>query len=97
MNGHLPITDWRDTTAQVLHVHAEFCSIDEHGDEPSIDYPGLVRELVEGGFSGYVPGEREGHAFEDVGESDSITLVREQHDLVRRAVHEAMGSAGQGR
>jgi sugar phosphate isomerase/epimerase len=86
MHGHVPVADWADIMPQILHVHAKFYDIDENGDEPSIDYPGLVRTFVEGGYRGYWSSEWEGHAFAEPGEVDPLLLVRRQHDLIRRAL-----------
>ncbi|MDP4332019.1 DUF6379 domain-containing protein [Curtobacterium sp. A7_M15] len=90
MHGHVPIEEWQDIMPQILHVHAKFYDIDEDGNEPAIDYRGLVQEFARGGFSGYMSSEWEGHAFLDVEDADSIALVREQHNLIRRAMHEVM-------
>ncbi len=34
-----PRSEWADIMPQILHVHAKFYDIDEHGQEPAIDYP----------------------------------------------------------
>src|SRR3712207_9522812 len=39
MHGHVDPAEWADIMPQVKHVHAKFYDIDEHGDEPAIDYP----------------------------------------------------------
>jgi hypothetical protein len=74
---------------QIVHVHAKFYDIDEHGNEPAIDYPSIVREFVKGGYRGYFSSEWEGHAFADLDEADPIDLVRKQHALIRRSIAEA--------
>ena len=85
MHGHVDPREWADIMPQILHVHAKFYDIDEHGQEPAIDYPELVRVFVEGGYRGYWSSEWEGHAFAELGEVDPLLLVRRQHDLIRRA------------
>ncbi|WP_374312955.1 DUF6379 domain-containing protein [Microbacterium sp.] len=88
MHGHVDPREWADIMPQILHVHAKFYDIDEHGQEPAIDYPELVRVFVEGGYRGYWSSEWEGHAFAELGEVDPLLLVRRQHDLIRRAMRE---------
>jgi hypothetical protein len=88
MHGHVAPREWADIMPQILHVHAKFYDIDEHGQEPAIDYPELVRVFVEGGYRGYWSSEWEGHAFAELGEVDPLLLVRRQHDLIRRTMRE---------
>ncbi|WP_394770183.1 DUF6379 domain-containing protein [Lacisediminihabitans sp.] len=86
MHGHVAPTEWSDIMPQIKHVHAKFYDIDENGQEPAIDYPGLVRVFVEGGYRGYWSSEWEGHAFAELGEVDPLVLVRRQHDLIRASM-----------
>jgi sugar phosphate isomerase/epimerase len=86
MHGHVDPREWADIMPQILHVHAKFYDIDEHGQEPAIDYPELVRVFVEGGYRGYWSSEWEGHAFAELGEVDPLVLVRRQHDLIRASM-----------
>lgn len=86
MHGHVAPQEWADIMPQILHVHAKFYDIDEHGQEPAIDYPELVRVFVEGGYRGYWSSEWEGHAFAELGEVDPLVLVRRQHDLIRASM-----------
>jgi sugar phosphate isomerase/epimerase len=86
MHGHVDPRGWADIMPQILHVHGKFYDIDEHGQEPAIDYPELVRVFVEGGYRGYWSSEWEGHAFAELGEVDPLLLVRRQHDLIRRSM-----------
>jgi len=86
MHGHVDPREWADIMPQILHVHAKFYDIDEHGQEPAIDYPEHVRVFVENGYRGYWSSEWEGHAFAELGEVDPLLLVRRQHDLIRGAM-----------
>lgn len=90
MHGHVKPAEWADIMPQIMHVHAKFYDIDEHGYEPAIDYPELVRVFVEGGYRGYWSSEWEGHAFAELGEVDPLLLVRKQHDLIRRSMRAAV-------
>lgn len=93
MHGHVSPAEWADIMPQILHVHAKFYDIDEHGDEPAIDYPELVRVFVEGGYRGYWSSEWEGHAFAELGEVDPLLLVRKQHDLIRKSMRSVPATA----
>jgi hypothetical protein len=86
MHGLVPPEEWLDIMPQMFHVHAKFYDIDDNGDEPAMDIPRIVRQFVEGGYTGYLSSEWEGHAFADLGESDPIDLVKKQHALMRRAI-----------
>ncbi len=93
MHGHVSPKEWADIMPQIMHVHAKFYDIDEHGNEPAIDYPELVRVFVEGGYRGYWSSEWEGHAFAELGDVDPLLLVRQQHDLIRKSMRTALASA----
>ena len=93
MHGHVDPREWADIMPQILHVHAKFYDIDEHGEEPAIDYPELVRVFVEGGYRGYWSSEWEGHAFAELGEVDPLLLVRRQHDLIRASMRAVVAHA----
>lgn len=86
MHGLVPPEEWLDIMPQIFHVHAKFYAIDENGDEPAMDIPRIVRQFVEGGYSGYLSSEWEGHAFADLGEDDPIDLVQKQHVLMSTAI-----------
>ena len=73
--------------AQALAVATRLA---DHGDEPAIDYPALVKVFVDEGWSGYWSSEWEGHAFLDLDEADPLDLVRKQHDLIRRSIRAAL-------
>ena len=94
MHGHVDPAEWADIMPQIKHVHAKFYDIDENGDEPAIDYPAIVREFVNGGYSGFFSSEWEGHAFADLDEADPVDLVRKQHDLIRRSITAALTEQG---
>lgn len=86
MHGHVDPREWADIMPRIVHVHAKFYDIDEHGDEPAIDYPALVEQFVRGGYDGWFSSEWEGHAFADLDEADPVDLIRRQHALIRRSV-----------
>jgi hypothetical protein len=90
MHGLVAPEEWLDIMPQMVHVHAKFFDIDENGDEPAMDIPRIVRQFVEGGYTGYLSSEWEGHAFADLGEADPIALMKGQHALMRCAVEDAV-------
>jgi sugar phosphate isomerase/epimerase len=92
MHGLVPPEEWLDIMPQIFHVHAKFYDIDDEGNEPAMDIPRIVRQFVDGGYRGYLSSEWEGHAFADLGESDPIVLVQQQHRLMRRAIEEAVAA-----
>jgi sugar phosphate isomerase/epimerase len=92
MHGHVDPAEWADIMPQIVHVHAKFYDIDEDGEEPAIDYPAIVGQLVRGGYAGFMSSEWEGHAFADLDEADPIDLVVKQHDLIRRSIRDCLAS-----
>jgi len=90
MHGLVPPEEWMDIMPITFHVHAKFFDIDEHGNEPAMDVPRILKQFVDGGYRGYLSSEWEGHAFADLGEADPATLVGKQHDLMRRAIEQAV-------
>jgi hypothetical protein len=96
MHGHVDPAEWADIMPQIVHVHAKFYDIDENGNEPAIDYPAIVAQFVQGGYSGYWSSEWEGHAFADLDEADPIDLIAKQHELIRRSVGDALTAVPAG-
>jgi len=88
MHGLVAPEEWLDIMPQIFHVHAKFYDIDANGDEPAMDIPRIVKQFVDGGYTGYLSSEWEGHAFADLGEADPIDLVKKQHTLMRRAIEQ---------
>jgi hypothetical protein len=86
MHGLVPPEEWMDIMPQIFHVHSKFYDIDENGDEPAMDVPRIIKQFVDGGYTGYLSSEWEGHAFADLGESDPIELVKAQHRLITRSI-----------
>ena len=90
MHGHVDPAEWADIMPQIVHVHAKFYDIDQNGNEPVIDYPGIVAQFVRGAYSGYWSSEWEGHAFADLDDADPIDLIAKQHELIRRSIRVAL-------
>lgn len=97
MHGLVEPEEWLDIMPQIFHVHAKFYDIDEHGQEPAMDTARIVRQFAKGGYTGYLSSEWEGHAFADLGESDPIEQVAQQHALMRQAIEDEVAEqAGAG-
>jgi hypothetical protein len=97
MHGLVAPEEWLDIMPITFHVHAKFFDIDDHGDEPAMDVPRIIKQFVDGGYQGYLSSEWEGHAFADLGEADPVTLVQKQHDLIRRSIEQAVADRDAGR
>lgn len=44
----------------IIHCHGKFYEMDENNEETTLDYPGILAALVEGGYDGYISAEYEG-------------------------------------
>ena len=86
MFGREPIEGWRELAGRVFHVHGKNYEFDNDGNEPSIDYPGIVKILKDINFDGYISTEWEGHVFKGPGEADSFEEVAKHQALIRRCL-----------
>jgi hypothetical protein len=84
MNGRQPIELWQEVMPQVIHLHGKFYGFDENGEEPSIDYPAILKTFHEAGYQGYIASEYEGSAFTD--EFDAFDMVEKQHQLFKKVL-----------
>ncbi|MBD0294923.1 MAG: hypothetical protein ICV84_06940, partial [Flavisolibacter sp.] len=57
MNGRQSVEAWKEIVPQTVHLHGKFYGIDESGEEPSIDYEGIIKAFYEGGYKGYLSSE----------------------------------------
>jgi sugar phosphate isomerase/epimerase len=78
--------EWLDVMPQVVHVHGKFYSM-ENGEEPSIDYPALMKVFKQGGYNGYISSEWEGHIFTD--EISGFDIVKEHQEFCTRLLADA--------
>ncbi len=56
---------WLEIMPQVVHIHGKFYHFDENGSESAIPYEKILPVFVEGGYSGFMSSEWEGHFFCD--------------------------------
>ena len=68
----------------IRHVHGKFFDIDETGNEQAVDHETLLRDLVEGGYTGFISSEWEGWHWID--NKDPFDEIAAQHDLSRRVL-----------
>lgn len=88
MFGTHPVDDWREIAGQVVHVHGKCYQFDADGQEPTMDYPRILRVLADGGYEGFVSAEWEGHAFFEPQEVDPFEMVAAQQALVRSCLEQ---------
>ena len=86
MHGRQEPRRWSEIMDRVVHVHAKFYGLDDNGDEPSIDNATIIDILVDGGYTGYMSSEWEGHAYTDA--VSGWDMVAGQHALFRRLLSE---------
>ncbi|MFO1428079.1 MAG: TIM barrel protein [Steroidobacteraceae bacterium] len=77
------VRSWLEIMPQIIHVHGKFYGFDAAGNEASIDYPALIRVLVEGGYQGYMSSEYEGHMYSD---ASAFEALAKHHALCRRVL-----------
>ena len=77
------VRSWLEIMPQIIHVHGKFYGFDAEGNEASIDYPALLKVLVEGGYQGYLSSEYEGHMYS---EASAFEAVSKHHALCRRVL-----------
>lgn len=73
---------FKEIIPYVLYCHGKFYYITEDYKDPSIPYDTIIKLLKEGGFSGYICSEYEGHMFGHMG--DPVELVRRHLVMERR-------------
>ena len=44
----------------IVHCHGKFYEMDDNNEETTIDYPGIIKALIDGGYNGYISAEYEG-------------------------------------
>lgn len=70
--------------SKLVYVHGKFYDIDAEGQVDNIDYPKVMKALVDGGYKGYISSEFEGNRrMNDAGWVDEIEYVRKHQELMR--------------
>lgn len=79
--GGQPPEKWAEIMPRVVHVHGKFFDIDEHGEEPSVDYAALMRVFRDAGYTGTISSEWEGSSWAP--EPDGFAMVAAHQALLR--------------
>jgi sugar phosphate isomerase/epimerase len=79
MHGRMQPERWADFFPHVVHVHGKFYGVVD-GQDPSIDYPAILRVLREEHYTGFISSEYEAHAYSD--RYNAFDQVRAQHDML---------------
>lgn len=77
-----PPEQWAEVMPRVVHIHGKFYGFDETGEEPSVDYAALMRVFRDGGYTGFMSSEWEGHAYTD--EFSGFEMVKQHQTLCRK-------------
>jgi sugar phosphate isomerase/epimerase len=72
---------WLEIMPQIIHIHGKCYDFDASGSETSIPYEELIPVFVEGGFSGFMSSEWEGHLYS---QASGFEMVRKHQALCRR-------------
>jgi sugar phosphate isomerase/epimerase len=86
--GHEDPKSLYEIMPHIFHVHGKFFGIDPAtGEEPACRYPEVIAALKNGGFSGYISTEYEGHHW--VPDGDALWQIRAHHAMVRKFLAQA--------
>ena len=72
---------WLEIMPQIIHVHCKFYDFDAAGNETTVAYDELLPLFVQGGYTGYLSSEWEGHMYS---RGSGIEAVQKHHALSRR-------------
>ena len=72
---------WLEIMPQIVHIHGKFHDLDENGEVPGVPYDQLLPVFVEGGYTGFMSSEWEGHFFSD---ESGLEKVEAHHRLCNR-------------
>lgn len=81
MFGKADPKSWQELMPEVVHIHGKFFGFDAQGNEECIDYPTLLPMFKQGGFSGYMSSEWEGHMYSD---ADAFEMIEKHQALCKR-------------
>jgi sugar phosphate isomerase/epimerase len=77
---------WLEVMHRIVHLHGKFYSM-VNGEEPSMDYPELMKTFKKGGYLGHISSEWEGHMFTD--KVSGFDIVKEHQDFCNRLLASA--------
>ncbi len=81
---------WKDIIPQVVHVHGKFYDFDADGNETSIAYDKILPVFHDGGYTGFMSSEWEGHLY--MRGVDAFDMVAKHQALARRVIAKHTGT-----
>ncbi len=87
IHGHGRPRMWLEISDQIVHVHAKFFHVDEHGVEPSVPVAEQVQTLIDAGYGGYISSEWEGWHWDL--HSDAFEQVQREQRIIRSVLEAA--------
>ena len=82
---------WKEIIPQVIHVHGKFYDFDADGNETSIDYGKILPVFHDGGYTGFISSEWEGHLY--MRGVDAFDMVAKHQALARRIIAKHTGAS----
>lgn len=77
----------KNYASKLVYIHGKFYDIDENGEVDNMDYPKIMKALMDGGYKGYICSEFEGNRrMNDAGWVDEIEYVRKHQALMRKCL-----------
>lgn len=77
---------WAELVSQSFHIHGKFYGVGDDGREEAIDYETILPIFRDGGFSGTMVSEWEGHAYS---QSDAFVEVEKHQAMCRKILKSA--------
>jgi len=77
---------WAEMVDRTIHIHGKFYGVSDEGVEEAIPYETILPLFRDGGFTGTIVSEWEGHAY---GTADAFEQVRRHQEMCRRILAEA--------
>ncbi|MFO1466261.1 MAG: DUF6379 domain-containing protein [Steroidobacteraceae bacterium] len=81
MFGKQDPRSWLELMPEVVHVHGKFFGFDAAGEEEAIDYGALLPLFRDGGYTGFISSEWEGHMYSN---ADAFEMVERHQAMCRR-------------
>lgn len=77
---------WAELVDRTIHIHGKFYGVSDEGVEEAIPYEEILPLFRDGGFTGTIVSEWEGHAY---CATDAFEQVRRHQEMCRRILNEA--------
>jgi sugar phosphate isomerase/epimerase len=92
--GHSKPEELRRLMPYVMHTHGKFFYVDDEGVGQGARAPEVIAELRDGGYTGWISAEWEGHRWTDPDQVDALDQVKRQQALIRRELAARQPVAG---